>query len=377
MQKIRQTLGISRLRRGELMGGPYVALIAMHEAMVKCLYETFAVAFKGMSKFWTHLAREEEQHFRLVKALEGDLHNSDVTFKRPAFTQSQVKDSIAWICARKMRVEKGGVTVREALRMCIQIEQGMIEHRFFDIMEDDHESVRHVLNQLEKSSIAHLRRARNEAGSIKWKLFGGKKCKPVPEGKRIDEPINTCEDPKAAIKTAQAAILAALMTLEEAAGSLYNTYAELLPDSSSLWSALAAEEFTHAKMLHGLEDMLEKGALFTHMGQFGISSIKQGIDEILNAESRAQRDGISYNDAMLTALRTESYMAECEFYKTVESDAPEFKYIANRLMDLTQAHIKRLEEATAPMELLSAEQQKQAEAEKAEDQASKWGSWKD
>jgi rubrerythrin len=366
MSKPRQTLGISKLRRAELLGGTYVSLIGQHEAMVKCLYETFAIAFPNMKKFWIHLSREEEQHFRLIKALEGDIRNSDIVFKRPVFTQSQVKDSIAWICARKMRVEKGGISVNDALAMCIQIEQGMVEHRFFDIMDDDDENVRQVLAQLEKSSIVHLRRARKEAARLKWKMFGKRRNKPIPENERISEPVNSCEDPKAAVKLAQAAILASLINMEKAAGSLYNAYAQLLPETASLWSQLAADEMTHSRMLHSLEEMLDKGATFQHVGHFGVTNIKQEIDLLRNAETKARRDGISYSDAMIMALRTETFMAECEFYKTVESDAPEFKYIAERLVDLTQEHIKRLQEGAVPMAA-------EVAAKKKEEAAEKWG----
>ncbi len=368
MEHPKHTLGISKLRRGALLGGTYIALIGEHEAMVKCLYETFAIAYPRMKAFWLQLAREEEQHFRLVKALEGDIRNSDFSFKRPAFTQSQVKDSIAWLCARKERVQRGGVSINDSLAMCIQIEQGMVEHRFFDIMDDDQQSIRQVLIQLEKSSILHLRRARKEAGRLRWKIFGKHRNKPIPEEKWINAPINTPEDPSKAVKVAQAAILAALISMEECAGALYNTYAELLPESADLWSELAADEMTHAKMLHSLEDMLDKGATFQHMGQFGVTEIKHEIDMLRNAEAKARRDGISFSDAMIMALRTESYMAECEFYKTVESDAPEFKYIAQRLVDLTKDHIKRLEAGTIPLASEMA-------AKRKEDEADKWAHW--
>lgn len=349
MSRPRVTLGISKLRRAELVGGPYLVLIAKHEAMVKCLYETFAIAYPGMSTFWYKLAEEEDQHYRLVQALEGDIRNSEVPFKRPSFTQAQVRDSIAWICARKERVQAGGVTINEALTMCIQIEQGMVEHRFFDVMDGDHDKISAVMMQLEKSSIIHLKRARQEAHRLKWKIFGGRKNNPISESDILESPIETKKDSKVAVKVAQAAILASLISLEEASGSLYNAYAALMPENARLWSSLAAEEMSHSTMLHKLEDMLDNGAVFQNMGQFGVSGLKRTIDEIMNAEARARRDGISHNDAMIVALRTESYMAECEFYKTVESDAPEFKYIAERLVDLTRSHIKRLEDATAPM----------------------------
>lgn len=349
MSRPRHTLGISKLRRSELVGGPYISLIAKHEAMCKCLYQTFAIAYPSMSTFWNHLAAEEEQHFRLIEALDADIRNSEVMFKRPAFTQAHIRDSIAWICARKERVQAGGVTINEALAMCIQIEQGMVEHRFFDVMDADHEKVRHTLMQLEKASIIHLKRARQEAKRLKWKFFGGKTNKPIPEERIIDTPLETQTDSKVAVKVAQAAILAALINLEEAAASLYNTYAELLPEHAKMWSSLSAEEMTHATMLHQLEDMLEKGNVFRNMGQFGVSGLRRVMDEILNAEAKAQRDGITYTEAMIVALRTESHMAECEFYKTVESDVPEFKYIADRLVALTEQHIQRLSDATAPM----------------------------
>jgi rubrerythrin len=350
MSRPRHTLGISKLRHAELLSGPYLEVIAKHEAMVRCLYQTFAIVYPSMRKFWTHIADEEEQHFRMVQALQGDIKNSEIAFKRPTFTLGQVKDSIAWICARKERVQAGGVSINEALSMCIQIEQSMVEHRFFDVVADDHEKVSHVMLQLEKSSIVHLRRARIESKRIKWKIFGSKTNKPMPESDRLVAPIDTKTDPKVAVKVAQAAILAALINMEESASSLYKAFGELLPDNAKLWGQLSADERTHATMLHKLEDMLDKGEQFQHLGQFGISGLQHAIDDIRNAETKARRDGISSQDAMVLALRTESYMAECEFYKTVESTAPEFKYIAERLIDLTDKHIQTLQSATSVME---------------------------
>ena len=349
MSRQRHTLGISKLRRGQLVSGPYIELIAKHEAMAKCLYLTFAIAYPGMSTFWHHLAEEEEQHFLLVKVLEDDIRNNDISFHRPAFSQGQISDSLAWICARKERVQHGGVSINEALSMCIQIEQGMVENKFFDVMANDNENVRKTLVQLEQSSIDHLQRARKEAKRLKWKILGSRRSKPFAEDACLTTPLDTKEDSKVAVKVAQAAILAALISMEEAASHLYNTYAELLPETAPLWNSLSADEMTHAAMLHKLEDLLDQGRLFRNVGQFGVEGVKHCIDNLLNAETKAQRNGTTYTEAMIIALRTESYMAECEFYKTVESDAPEFKYIAERLIDLTRTHIKKLEDATAPM----------------------------
>ena len=348
MSKPKHTLGISKLRRAQLVGGPYIELIAQHEAMVKCLYQTFAIAYPSLAKFWNHLADEEEQHFRLVKALEADIKNNDVAFKRPSFSQAQVSDAIAWICARKERVQHGGVSINDALSMCVQIEQGMIEHRFFDVMDEDSEDVRNVLTQLEKSSIIHLQRARKEAGRLKWKMWGTKINEPFSKDACLASPLDTKEDPRAAVKAAHGAILSALISMEEAASHLYNTYAELLPDTAQMWSALSADEMAHATMLHKLEDILDQGHMFKNMGKFGVQGLKRCIDDLLNAETKARRSGTTYTDAMITALRTESYMAECEFYTSVESSSPEFQRIAKELVELTGNHIKKLEDGGAP-----------------------------
>lgn len=350
MSKPLQTLGISKLRLAELTSSTYLSLLAQHEVACSILYKTFAKAYPGMKELWTQLAKEEDQHFDYLLSLKKDIINAEFSFKRPRFTQSLIRESLAWINGCKERAEAGAVTVREALEICIQIEKGMVEHRFFQIIDGDGPEIQKIFSQLEKYTGAHLERVVKEAARFKWKLFGGKRSRNIPVDARIPMPTeDEIIDPNALVIKAQTEILEALIAMEQAGALLYNTYAELLPDQSALWSRLSAEENGHASMLERLEEMLKKGSLFRNLGQFGLKDIRKTIDEILNQELLARRNGTTSRAALIYALKLECAMAECQFYKTVDSDAPEFKIIAARLVEHTNEHINRLKEATSDM----------------------------
>lgn len=331
-------MSLSSHRRTELLARPYTRLLADHEVALSHLYNCFGSTLPKNTEFWRQLAQEELEHRDIVIELEDKLDKGDYKFAIPQFHYASVEKSLEWIRVIRQRMEKEGITVNTAFRIALTIEKGILESDFFDFLDINVPEAKELCESLTKYTEAHFKRVEEEAGKFRWN-FGGNKLH-FPDIQDME--WESCEDPAVKIKVAQAAILDRLITLEETASRLYNTYDSLLSDPPNFWGKLAAEEMQHAAMLRKLHESLEKGNIFYNLGTFDKQELTREIEYAINMESKARDIGISVPEALTNAMTVEKSMAESSFYQTVHSDDEQYKIIAQRLIELTKKHMEKL-----------------------------------
>ena len=337
-------MALSKLRRVQLFSGPYVRLIGKHEAAIAGIYYTFAELLPAARDFWLGLARDEETHLELSKSISEGQKQGRLAFKKPAFSVSHLMDAIGWAAQSASYYARNGITMLEALDVASRIEKSMIELKFFDTLDEVDPETESVFDQLRQATLGHLACVEREAAKGKWKIAGRTRAKPLPQGVAVKSPLDSAGDPLLSIKTAQGAVLGGIIAMEEGASVLYNTYGSLLPEHAEFWEKIGAEEMEHASMLRSLEELVEQGNLFRNIGRLSMKDIEKDMDFILNAETSAKTSPPTPIDAVTVALRVESMMAESAFYRTVESDAPQYRYIAERMIGVIKEHIARLHE---------------------------------
>lgn len=145
----------------------------------------------------------------------------------------------------------------------------------------------------------------------------------------------------------QRKILNDLAAHEAMIGELYDMYAAMHPQSSSLWSALAKEERIHSSMLTSLNKLLDKGSLFWNLGEFAGENVAEQFAVIHTAMSWARGMKQSESECLKTALHIETLLLESKFYSVVTSEAKEFTYVCQALSRETEKHLQQLKDKIA------------------------------
>ena len=320
------------------MAGPYIRLLADHEAALADLYASFANHLSGSSDFWNKMADDERKHQALIEDIRIKLEDGTWRFKRPDFVANAIIESLNWVEDLKKGFAIRGLSMRDALQTALQLEKSMIEHRFFDVFESD-STVSIVVMEAEAAGTrAHIHRLELEAKRFKWRIMGRKKVYPRYEAK----PLSRAEL-QASLKGAQADMLGRLVSLEEAIARLYVIFAEKQHAYSEFWSHIAAEEVQHSTMLKQLYKVLEKGKVFGNVDRFNEQTLDREIKAVLKAEFEASNGLYSPRDCALIALKIEKSLSEDGFYSTVTSDSEEFRIVAERLNVWNHEHVERIE----------------------------------
>ncbi len=143
---------------------------------------------------------------------------------------------------------------------------------------------------------------------------------------------------------AQRQILNDLAAHESMIGELYDLYAAMHPQSSSLWSALAKEEREHSSILTSLNKLLDNGSLFWNLGEFASTNVAEQLAVIHTALSWARGSKQSEFECLKTALQIESSLIDSKFYSVVTSEAKEFTYACQALSRATEKHFQQLKD---------------------------------
>ena len=147
---------------------------------------------------------------------------------------------------------------------------------------------------------------------------------------------------RAKIAAAQGQILDALIGCESQTAAMYEGFAVLFPDSSLLWSELAAEERQHAKVLEAMHAVLARGNLFQNIGRFEQAKMK-ALHDLLETVNRKVLTGkTTLAEAVAAAVKVERSFVESHFYKVVLSDAPEFTAMCKTLQAEEERHFARI-----------------------------------
>lgn len=321
------------------MGGSYINKLIDHEEMLAKLYTAFASAFPGEKKFWESIVKEEMHHKCILESLEEKVKSGEWVFKKPVYLYGYITDSIEWISRLINRIENSGMTLQEALHTALTAEKGIIETKYMDfVSEDNNPDARMVLNAIKEETSDHIKKIEDKANSMKWRFFG--KTKRTASTHTVIESTDSME----AAKQAQRDILQCLVALEENASMLYTIYQNKFPDYADFWTKYAAEEMQHASMIKSLFNYLEKGHLFKKIGAFDKEQLIKEIEFIMDTQNKARQSEITMDDAVNTALKLEIMLSESSFYKEVESSAPEYQHVCQRMMELLEKHKQKLHE---------------------------------
>lgn len=140
-------VGDAELREMEMM--------AEHEETIGKLYDSYAEKLPEYGHFWTTLADEERTHAAWIRELRKKAEDGSLEFDKGRFRIEAIQTSIRYIEDWTRQAQREQVTMLHALAIAADIENALIDRKFFEVYEPDSEDLKDVLKSLEEASREH------------------------------------------------------------------------------------------------------------------------------------------------------------------------------------------------------------------------------
>jgi hypothetical protein len=129
-----------------------------HEQAVARLYEVYAERFPEYEEFWTELAHEEIQHASWLVILRDRIKRSDENFVLERFPIATIESSIGHVTQLAEQASQSDFLLTDALSTALQLEEGLIENRYFEAFDGDSTDTVHTLTMLAQATQTHYER---------------------------------------------------------------------------------------------------------------------------------------------------------------------------------------------------------------------------
>ncbi len=137
-----------------------IEMLAQHEESIGQLYSIYARRFPEHYDFWATMAQEEMNHAGMLRGLVSNIEEDSADFNPNRFRSKTVEASIEYIHDETVRAREQDMELINALSITLQIEQAMIEKKYFEVVEGISTNVKHLLLTLTAETEEHIRRVR-------------------------------------------------------------------------------------------------------------------------------------------------------------------------------------------------------------------------
>lgn len=135
-----------------------IELLAECEIMIGRLYKEYAQKFLDWKDFWSRLSAEEREHANWILKLSSKIKEGSVYFEDDRFNKEAIKTSLKYLNNKLSEAQMQNISLTKALSTARDIENGLIEKKFFEVFEGDPVKLKHVLLNLATSTKEHYNR---------------------------------------------------------------------------------------------------------------------------------------------------------------------------------------------------------------------------
>jgi hypothetical protein len=135
-------------------------MLREHEKAIGRLYETYAHRFPQDREFWLILAQEEDQHARWIDLLQRRVENDPSGLVVNRFPAAAINYSLHYIDRLVEDAQRPSLTPVNALSAALDIEQALLENKYFEVFTSDSAAIQRLLHLLTQGTKAHLERVR-------------------------------------------------------------------------------------------------------------------------------------------------------------------------------------------------------------------------
>jgi rubrerythrin len=135
-------------------------LLREHEKAIGRLYETYAHRFPQDREFWLILAQEEDQHARWIDLLQREVEEDPTGLVVNRFPAAAINHSLHYLNRLVEEAQRPSLTPVNALSAALDIEQALLENRYFEVFASDSAGIQRLLHLLIQATRAHVERVR-------------------------------------------------------------------------------------------------------------------------------------------------------------------------------------------------------------------------
>ncbi|MFC1866156.1 hypothetical protein ACFLYB_05550 [Chloroflexota bacterium] len=135
-----------------------LTLMAQNERTIRELYLRYSSKFSEDSELWEKLAQDEEMHANWLTIQQNNLDQGLVSIDNKRFNESAIKTFTDYLKIEMDRLDAGEVSLINALSVSLYIEQSLIEHKYFEVLDSDSEELKNTLTKIKKDTEAHSKR---------------------------------------------------------------------------------------------------------------------------------------------------------------------------------------------------------------------------
>jgi hypothetical protein len=130
-------------------------MLIEHEEMIARLYGAFAQKFPEARDFWRGISGEESSHVHWLRRLGEIMAEGGASFHPDRFNLRAVATALEYLQVLLDRASES-ISMKQALAFAAQIENSIIERRFFEAFEGNTDEARRILELLVKETAKHL-----------------------------------------------------------------------------------------------------------------------------------------------------------------------------------------------------------------------------
>jgi len=148
--------------------GQIISLLAENEKIISELYSIAAQNFSDSNyyNFFITLSFEETAHAEWILSLYDDVVNGRVSFNPDRFDINEIRSFADQLKKKLDEVKKSTLGWEAALKLALEIENMLLESKWFEVFGKDAEKFNYSLNRLRNATIQHRERITNAIGSI-------------------------------------------------------------------------------------------------------------------------------------------------------------------------------------------------------------------
>ncbi len=135
-----------------------IGLMAAHESAIAELYRAFGRRLPEHQELFDGLADDEVRHARQIARFADRVRDGRVRVDAARFAAESIMASLDDLGGRREEAEEGELSYADALSAAIDIEDSLIERRYFEVLEDDTAELKELLRSLEAETREHRER---------------------------------------------------------------------------------------------------------------------------------------------------------------------------------------------------------------------------
>lgn len=141
-------------------------LFSQNEEKVAKLYRIYAGKFPAQKDLWLKIAKEEEEHVKILKKLHEKLLSKNLSLGANKYLKEVIEYIGVFLDERLQFAIEGQISALDAVETALRIEQSMIEKKCFEMMKLDTAEILETFKQLDEETNSHIEIFKTKFGKI-------------------------------------------------------------------------------------------------------------------------------------------------------------------------------------------------------------------